>query len=85
MGKAAKKRQVIVTWYKPKKRLPPLDCCVVVSFSGHVPGHGYENALGIGEYYPDEGWLIDGLTDEESSCMTVHAWCDIEPYGGADK
>lgn len=83
MSKAVAKRQVIATWYTPKEKLPPQDCYVVVSFSGHVPGEcGYENVLGTGAYYSREGWLIDGLTDEESSYMTVHAWCDIEPYGG---
>lgn len=82
MSKAAKKRQVIATWYEPKKKLPPTDQYVVITYSGEAGSRRFVNALGIGAYYPGEGWFIDELDKNESDCMTVHAWCDLEPYGG---
>ena len=82
MSKAARERQVIATWYEPKKKLPPTDQYVVITYSGKVGNRSFVNALGIGAYYPGKGWFIDGLDEIESDCMTVHAWCDLEPYGG---
>ena len=75
---AAIERQVIVTWYTPKEKLPPDDTSVLVTVSGRRGSCLYDRALMIGEFSQDEGWFIEG---EELDSLTVHAWCDIEPYG----
>lgn len=81
MDKAAEERQVIVTWYKPEEKLPP-EYEDVVTFSGKINKYvSYEHAIGIGDYFPGKGWLIDGMDWEESDAMTIEAWADLEPYG----
>jgi hypothetical protein len=56
MGKAAKERQVIVTWYDPAEKLPPEGEDVVVTFSGKINKYiSYEHAIGIGDYLPEKG------------------------------
>lgn len=82
MSKPVKERQVIVTWYDPAEKLPPEDEYVVITFTGRRNGHQtYEHALGIGAYYPGEGWLIDGMDEIESDLMTIEAWADLDAYG----
>lgn len=61
MGKAARERQVIATWYEPKKKLPPTDQYVVITYSGEAGSRRFVNALGLGAYYPGEKWFIDEL------------------------
>jgi hypothetical protein len=71
---------VIVTWYDPAEKLPPEDECVVITFSGRRNiNHSYIHALGIGVYYEGDGWLIDGMDDDESDRMTIEAWADLDP------
>ena len=75
-----RKRQVIVTWYDPAKKLPPEDECVVITFSGRRNiSNSYIHALGIGVYYEGDGWLIDGMSEAESDRMTIEAWADLDP------
>lgn len=81
MSKAAAERQVIVTWYLPKKKLPPEDEEVVITFSGKVHNVIYDHAIGIASYFPGEGWMIDGMDENASDRMTIEAWADLEPYG----
>lgn len=81
MGKPAAERQVIVTWYTPDEKLPPEDLEMVVIFSGRYGLKEYVHALGLAWYYKDDGWLIDDMSDEESSAMTIEAWADLDPYG----
>ena len=71
-------RQVIVTWYTPKEKLPPEDTSVLVTVSGRRGSCLYDRALMIGEFSQDEGWFLD---IGEFDALTVHAWADIEPYG----
>lgn len=73
-------RQTIVTWYAPAEKLPPEDIFVVVTISGRQGHTTYEHALMLAIWFEDEGWIIDGI--EEGADVTVHAWCDLEPYGG---
>ncbi len=76
---SAKERQVIVTWYDPAEKLPPDDEYVVIIVSGRRNDNQfYEHAIGIGAYYSGKGWLIDGVDEEESSRLTVEAWCDLD-------
>lgn len=72
-------RQVIVTWFTPEEKLPPEDWFCVVTYSGKDGNKGYDHALGIGAYWEDGGWYIEGLSDEAE--FTVHAWADLDPYG----
>lgn len=74
-------RQVIVTWYKPEEKLPPEGCTVVATISGKAGNVVYEKAMVMMDWASDGcGWLSsEGLEFEE---LTVHAWADLEPYGG---
>jgi hypothetical protein len=73
---------VIVTWYDPAEKLPPEDEYVVITFTGRRNDNQYyEHALGIGMYYEGDGWLIDGMDDDESDRMTIEAWADLDAYG----
>lgn len=80
MGKLIE-RQVITTWYKPDERVPEEGVFVVVTLSGKGPNITYDHTLKIAEYWDDEGWVIDSL-DADTTEFVVHAWCDLEPYGG---
>ena len=31
---------------------------------------------------PYDCWMIEGYELEEFAELTVHAWCDLRPYGG---
>lgn len=73
-------RQVIVTWYTPEEKLPPEDYCMVVTVSGRDGNINYDHALQVGNYADDGcGWIIEGFSNEAQ--FTVHAWCDLNPYG----
>ena len=74
-------RQVFVTWYTPDEKLPPDDIFVVITMSGTGPYITYDHALMLAEWDSVEGWIIDGL-NADTEKVTVHAWCDLEPYGG---
>lgn len=80
-------RQVIVTWYTPKEKLPPEYMTVLATISGVGCNNGYgimyDHALMVMEYAEDGcGWLsVDGIEFDE---LTVHAWADIEAYGTKD-
>jgi len=74
-------RQVIVTWYKPEEKLPPEDESVVVTASGTDENKIYDHALLIANYADDGcGWIFDDFS--ENAEMTVHAWADLDPFGG---
>lgn len=74
-------RQVIVTWYTPEEKLPEEDVFVVVTLSGTGPYTHYYHALMLASWSADDGWDVEGL-DTDTTEFTVHAWCDLEPYGG---
>lgn len=73
-------KQVIVTWHEPSEKLPSNDDFVVVTISGRVGNVTYDHALMNGSWAED-GWLIEGI-DADTAEFVVHAWCDLEPYGG---
>ena len=80
--KGITERQVIATWYTPEEKTPPEYTSVVVSISGRVGHTRFDHALEVAEYADDGcGWMIYGMPDNEDIDITVHAWCDIEPYG----
>ena len=72
-------RQVIVTWFKPEEKLPEENVMVVATVSGEAEGVDFDHAIVMMYYDPDEGWYS---VDWKFKSVTVHAWCDLEPYGG---
>lgn len=77
-------RQVFVTWYTPDEKLPPEGEIVVVTMSGQAGCIEYDHSFALAEYYKDDGWYLtddDDMMDE----LTVHAWCDLKPYGAEEK
>ena len=75
------KRQLIVTWYKPEEKLPPEDQTVVCTISGKVKGQNmiYVKALFELEYDKKCGWCSEQCEFED---LTVHGWCDLDPFKG---
>lgn len=79
--KAVIEKQVIVQWYTPEERLPEECTFVVVTYSGKARNVTYDHALGIADWADDgTGWDIEGVPPYAE--VTVHAWADLEPYGG---
>ena len=73
-------RQVIVTWYTPREKKPAEDEFVVCTVSGRAKGNiTFDHAILLLAYSKDEGWYSMDYDFEE---LTVHAWCDLDPYGG---
>jgi hypothetical protein len=72
-------RQVIVTWYTPEEKLPPVGQFVIATISGKGEHITYDHSLTLAEWYED-GWAL--TDDTKIKEFTVHAWCDLEPYGG---
>lgn len=76
-------RQVIVTWHKPEEQMPEECVIVPVTFSGRLSRTvTCDHALMIGWWMDKEGWYIEGLQGYMVANGTVHAWADLEPYGG---
>jgi len=76
-------RQTIVTWYKPEERLPKDDVFVVTCISGKFGNVTYDHALIVANWMDDDGWFFeDSLAERFHENVTVHAWADLEPYGG---
>lgn len=77
-------RQVFVTWYTPEEKKPQDDAFVIATISGKVSENvTYDHAFAIGNYFEGEGWMFECVRDEKYlDGITVHAWCDLEPYGG---
>ena len=77
--KAAINRQVIATWITPEEGLPEEGIDVVATVSGKAEGVTFDHALVVLYWCKDEGWYSDEYNFTE---LTVHAWCDLEAYGG---
>lgn len=77
--KAAVNRQVIVTWFTPEEKLPPEDVGVLATVTARAKNREFIRAILTVFYCKSEGWyeLDYGFTE-----LTVHAWCDLEPYEG---
>ena len=72
-------KQVIVQWYTPEERVPQNDFAVLATVSGKAKGVEFKQALMIMIYDTEEGWFSMEYEFDE---LTVHAWCDIDPYEG---
>lgn len=72
-------RQVIVTWYTPEVKVPEDDICVLATVTAYNKNTRFMRTIIPVFYSHDEGWydLDYGFDD-----ITVHAWCDLEPYKG---
>lgn len=75
-------RQVITTWHTPEEKAPQEGEIVVVTISGRARNVGFDHALEVAEYYKDEGWFFENMILNSGADLTVHAWADLEPYGG---
>ena len=83
MSKLAIERQTVVTWYTPQESLPEEGVQVVVSMSGHSRDTVWKHCLAVACHDDEVGWILDGIDpDLAFNKMTVHAWCDLVPYGG---
>lgn len=67
------------TWIEGKA-LPDPDVIVPITVSGEAGNVTYDHALMLGTYFPGDGWFIEGLDPDEQNKITVHAWCELEPY-----
>jgi hypothetical protein len=77
--KAAIERQVIVTWFTPEEKLPEEDIGVLATVTARVKNREFIRAILTVFYCKSEGWYE---LDYGFSELTVHAWCDLEPYEG---
>ena len=77
-------RQTIVTWEDPAKKKPEPCVFVVVTVSTKAEHITYDHALSIANWCDDdEGWWFeDPFLERHNDLVTVHAWADLEPYGG---
>lgn len=79
MSRLAIERQTIVTWYTPEEKHPEEGRIVVASVSGRKKNVTYDHTFTL------VSWFEDGLgytlENDELEEFTVHAWCDLEPYG----
>ena len=73
-----KERQVIVTWYSPEEKTPEEDVIVVATITGKAKGIRFNHSFAL-LIWTEEGWLSLDWDFEE---LTVHAWADLEIYGG---
>lgn len=77
-------RQVIACWYTPKEKMPPEGKQVLVTASCtcliNGKEHLFERWMTFAELTPF-GWRIN-IFGRLVGNLTVHAWCDIEPYRG---
>lgn len=72
-------RQDIITWYEPWEDLPAPGVIVIATISGKGENVTYDHCLTLAEWYED-GWVL--TDDTKIKEFTVHAWCELEPYGG---
>ena len=83
-------RQTIVTWHYPKEKPPEEGIIRAVTVSAKIGPHiELDHTLALAEWYDDGfGWsftdnaALDTLAMVKPEAITVHAWSDLEPYGG---
>ena len=76
-------RQVIVTWSTMPEQRPPEGIILLVTVSGRAKYVTFDHAFALAEWYSDDGWTFEDETfDDYRDNLVVHAWADIEPYGG---
>lgn len=75
-------QQVIVTW--ETKKPPKPDIIVPVTISLKADHVTYDHAMVMADWLEeDNGWFFyDDFAQRHHELVTVHAWADLEPYGG---
>ena len=71
-------RQVIVGWYTPEEKLPEQNKFYICTISAKSKSLRFDHVLMNLAWDEDDGWYSMEYDFEE---LTVHAWCDLEPYG----
>lgn len=79
-------RQTIVTWHKPEEKMPEAYNFVIATISLRASWITYDRVLVVANWADDEegcdGWIFDDpIANRYADRVTVHAWCDLEPYG----
>lgn len=74
-------RQVITCWYTPEEKFPEPDEIVVATISGKTEGIQFKHSFGL-LIWTGERWYSP---DYNFEYLIVHAWCDLEVYGGNKK
>ena len=75
-------KTTIVTWYTPEEKAPPENESLYITISGKAGDAVYSHSPATGTFFPNEGWLIDGINPKLSDeGISVDAWCDLMPYG----
>lgn len=78
-------RQVFVTWYTPEEKLPPEGEITIATISGSSDNIIYDHCFALVEWWHDDGWVLaESDADDAMDELTVHAWCDLEPYGSKE-
>ncbi len=80
-------RQVFVTWYTPEEKMPKEGDITVVTVSGGFSNVTYDHAFVLAEWYEGDGWYFhdENLNYTPVENITVHAWCDLTPYGSGGR
>lgn len=79
MGKKLVENQVIVQWHRPSQE-PKEGEIVVATVSYNVGSCHCDHVLEEVWWWKEIGYeLADG---DDVDNLVVHAWCDLEPYGG---
>lgn len=72
-------RQVIVTWFTPDEKAPEEDILVIATISEKAGNFKFNHAIVTLYWDENGGWWSPEYVFET---LTVHAWCDLEPYKG---
>ena len=83
-------RQVFVTWYTPEEKMPEEHYFVVATISLKADSVTYDHAFVIANYADDgegyNGWIFDDpIANRYADKVTIHAWCDLTPYGSGGR
>ena len=79
MGKKLVENQVIVQWHRSSQE-PKEGEIVVATVSYNVGSCHCDHVLEEVWWWKEIGYeLADG---DDVDNLVVHAWCDLEPYGG---
>ena len=79
-----KEKQVIVNWHTPDEPIKPTPGDITIAtISGKRKDMrmDYDHTFALVEWWPEDGWVLVDIEQEEMESFAVHAWCDILPYG----
>jgi hypothetical protein len=80
MRNGAMLTHTVLRWWNPRQCKPKQGQLVVATIDYKVGSCTYTRELAILTYWKDTGYeFADG---SEVDDLVVHAWADLEPYGG---